>query len=204
MLKRHPIGIMGGTFDPIHIGHLVLAQAAYETLGLEKVVFIPAGRPPHKKDRKEQVSNECRAEMVRLAIEDDDRFELDMREIYKQSYCYTVETIKELSLENPENKYYFIIGGDSLRDFHTWREPGEIVKYCSIAASYRPGITQEMDELLEENRRKYNGEFVKIPVPMLDISSHEIRKRIGENKTYRYYVPEKVYQLIKADKLYIE
>lgn len=203
MSLKHRIGIMGGTFDPIHVGHMLLAQAAYETLELEKVIFIPAGRPPHKKDREVQVSNEYRAQMVKLAIEDDDRFELDLREIYKQSYSYTIETIKELCTENPENKYYFIIGGDSLRDFHTWRNPEEIVKYCSIAASYRPGMAESLDELLEKNRNKYKGEFVKVPIPMLDISSHEIRSLINQGKEFRYYVPEKVYNIIKADNLYI-
>lgn len=202
MNRKHKLGIMGGTFDPIHIGHLMLAQSAYEELELEKIIFIPAGRPPHKADREIEVTNEQRIDMVRLAIEDDDRFELDTIEMEKQSYSYTYETLMYLTDKNPENEYYFIIGGDSLRDFHKWKKPEEILKYCHIAASYRPDIKEGFEELLEENRKKYRGDFVRIAAPMLEVSSHEIREIIENGKSFRYYIPEKVYKYIISNELY--
>lgn len=204
MLKKHRIGIMGGTFDPIHIGHLMLAQAAYETLQLEKVVFIPAGNPPHKRDKIIGTSGMQRAEMVRLAISSDDRFALDLREIRKESYSYTWETLQELHRTHPENEYYFIIGGDSLRDFHTWKNPERIVDFAHIAASFRPGLEEGMEELLSVNRKQYGGHFDPVPAPMLDISSHEIREKIAQGKAFRYYIPEKVYHYIIENGLYIE
>lgn len=199
---KHKIGIMGGTFDPIHMGHLLLAQSAYESLQLEKVVFIPAGNPPHKRNQIIEVSARQRAEMVALAIEEDPRFELDLMEVEKDSYSYTYETLQELNRKHPENDYYFIIGGDSLRDFYSWKKPELIVQYCHLAASYRPGISTEMNELLEKNRRDYGGDFVKVPAPMLDISSHQIRELAQNGQSIRYYVPEKVWQYIAEKEFY--
>ncbi len=201
MIKKK-VGIMGGTFDPIHIGHLILAQSAYEQLGLDEILFVPAGKPPHKKDKIILATGQQRSEMVRLAIEGNENFVLDTMEIEKQSYSYTFETIQSLCEKYPEDDFYFIIGGDSLRDFHTWKNPEIIAKYCYIAASYRPKIHEDFDDLLEQNRKAYGDKFVKVTAPMLDISSSELREIAESGDSIRYYVPEKVYEYIKENELY--
>ena len=107
------IGIMGGTFDPIHMGHLILGEKAYEQLELDKVLFMPCGNPPHKRNRKGRATDEQRAEMVRLAIEDNPHFELSLIEMHEEGYTYTYRTLEQLNVENPDTEYYFIIGADS-------------------------------------------------------------------------------------------
>ena len=204
MNQKKRVGIMGGTFDPIHIGHLILAQAAFEQLHLDQVMFVPAGKPPHKKDKIITVTGWQRAEMVKLAIEGNDHFVLDTMEIEKQSYSYTFETLGSLCEKYPENEYYFVIGGDSLRDFHTWKHPERIAQYCHLAAAYRPQIEEGFDELLERNRQAYGDRFEKIAAPQIDISSSDIRKRAQEGKSIRYYVPDKVYAYIAEHHLYTE
>ena len=115
--NRKKIGIMGGTFDPIHIGHLILGEIAYEQFQLDKVLFMPAGNPPHKKNRKDGASNQQRVEMVKRAIASNPHFELSLVEMDKTTYTYTYKTLEELKKQNPDTDYYFILGADSLYDF---------------------------------------------------------------------------------------
>ena len=117
--KVKKIGIMGGTFDPIHMGHLILGEKAYEQLGLDKVLFMPCGNPPHKRNRKGRATDEQRAEMVRLAIKDNPHFELSLIEMHEEGYTYTYRTLEQLNAANPDTEYYFIIGADSLYNFDT-------------------------------------------------------------------------------------
>ena len=120
---RKRIGIMGGTFDPIHMGHLILGEKAYEQFQLDKVLFMPSGNPPHKKNRQGRATDEQRVEMVRRAISDNPHFELSLAEMHENGYTYTYHTLETLKTENPDTDYYFIIGADSLYNFDTWREP---------------------------------------------------------------------------------
>ena len=202
MLKKK-VGIMGGTFDPIHIGHLILAQAAYEQLGLDKVLFIPAGKPPHKRDRK-GATDDQRIDMVRLAIEDDPRFDLSLIEMESEDYSYTYKTIEKLTGAHPDEDYYFIIGQDSLETFHSWVKPEEIVKHAHIAAADRPDCDQsKLEKLLEENRQLLKGDFIGISCPDIQISSHELRDVIAKGCGFRYFVTDKVYDYIVRNGIYL-
>ena len=194
---------MGGTFDPIHIGHLILAQAAYEQLGLDKVLFIPAGKPPHKRDRK-GATDDQRIDMVRLAIEDDPRFDLSLIEMESEDYSYTYMTLEKLTGSHPDEDYYFIIGQDSLETFHSWVKPDEIVKHAHIAAADRPDCDQsKMEKLLEENRQLLKGDFIGISCPDIQISSHELRDVIAKGGGFRYFVTDKVYDYIVRNGIYL-
>lgn len=195
---------MGGTFDPIHIGHLILAQSAYEQLGLDKVLFIPAGKPPHKRDRK-GASDIQRTDMVRLATEDDPRFDMSLIEMESDEYSYTYMTLEKLCRSHPDEDYYFIIGQDSLETFHSWVKPEEIVKYAHIAAADRPDCDKsEMEALLEKNRRQFEGDFIGISCPDIQISSHEIREKIETGVGFRYFVTDKVYDYIVRNRIYVQ
>ena len=197
------IGIMGGTFDPIHIGHLILAQSAYEQLNLDKVVFIPAGRPPHKQNRS-GASNEERSQMVRLAIAGDPHFEMNLLEMEAEGLSYTYLTLQKLKKFYAGAELYFIIGQDSLETFATWYKPEEIVKYAHIVAADRPDCDQTVFEAeLEQNRRQFNGDFAGISCPDIQISSHELRSKIQNRECFRYFVPESVYEYIQSNNIYL-
>ena len=119
---------MGGTFDPIHMGHLILGEQSYEQFQLDKVLFMPSGNPPHKRDRAGRASDNQRVDMVRLAIEDNPHFELSLAEMHETGYTYTYRTLEELKEYNPDTDYYFIIGADSLFVFCTngWNQSGSV------------------------------------------------------------------------------
>ena len=125
---RRRVGLMGGTFDPIHIGHLMLAECAYEQFQLEQVLFLPAGNPPHKDKRKVGATDAQRIDMVRLAIEGNPHFKLDPEEMLRKGYTYTKDTLNLLTQQHPDIDYYFIIGADSLMAFDTWYHPEEICR----------------------------------------------------------------------------
>ncbi|MDO5702978.1 MAG: nicotinate (nicotinamide) nucleotide adenylyltransferase, partial [Lachnospiraceae bacterium] len=142
-MKR--VGIMGGSFDPIHIGHLILADTALEQFSLDKILFIPSGNPPHKLNRDGRASVSDRMEITRLAIEGNPGFELSDIEARSEGvYTYTYLTLEALRGMNPDTEYYFIIGGDSLRDFPTWRCPEKISKMCVLIAAVRDRVTGDV------------------------------------------------------------
>ena len=141
--SKRRVGIMGGTFDPIHIGHLMLAECAYEQFQLEKIMFMPSGNPPHKRNRTDGASDEQRTEMVRLAIADNVRFVLDTEEMERKGLSYTNETLRRLNEKHPDTDYYFIIGGDSLMAFDTWKNPEVICQNCILVAAVRDQLAIE-------------------------------------------------------------
>lgn len=199
---RRKIGIMGGTFDPIHIGHLILGESAYMQFGLDKVLFMPSGNPPHKQKR-DGAANEQRVEMVRRAIQDNSHFELSLEEMHPDGYTYTKETLSRLTKEHPDTDYYFIMGADSLLEFDTWKCPEEIAKLCIIVAAVRDGLnTEEMDHAIGHVRERYGADVRKLTSPNLDISSHMIRKWVREGQSIRYYVPEAVRNYIYGNGVY--
>lgn len=202
---KKKIGIMGGTFDPIHIGHLILGEKAYEQFGLDQILFMPAGNPPHKQDREGRATDEQRIEMVQRAIAGNPHFALSLEEMNAEGYSYTYRTLERLNSKNPDTDYYFIIGGDSLFDFDKWREPGRICKACRLLVAGRNHVgmdrlKQQMDFLSE----KYQGEFYALDIPNLDISSKMLRKWIADREAVRYYVPDAVYSYIREQKIYHE
>ena len=140
---------MGGTFDPIHIGHLILGESAYEQFGLDRVLFMPSGNPPHK-TKRHGASNSERAEMVRLAIGNNPHFELSLEEMHEQGYIYTKETLRRLRMRNPDTDYYFIMGADSLVTFHMWNGPQEICDQCVLVAAVRDQMAEkDLDEAID-------------------------------------------------------
>lgn len=203
MKKVRKIGIMGGTFDPIHIGHLILGEAAYEQFGLDEVWFMPAGNPPHKRNRIGRASDEQRVEMVRRAISSNPHFVLSLEEMNEDGYSYTYRTLERLNVQYTRSEFYFIIGADSLFDFDTWREPQRIADACKIVVATRNQISPEVFEsVLNQRREQFHGSFLKLDTPNLDISSQTIRSWIKEHQTVRYYLPESVRNYIIDQRIY--
>ncbi|WP_373216923.1 nicotinate-nucleotide adenylyltransferase [Ruminococcus sp. 5_1_39BFAA] len=202
--KRKKIGIMGGTFDPIHMGHLILGEKSYEQLGLDKVWFMPAGNPPHKKNRKGRASDEQRMEMVRLAIEDNPHFELSDIEMNEEGYTYTYRTLENLKEQNPDTDYYFIIGADSLYTFETWKEPLRICQACTLVVAVRNHTpVDELNREMELLNRKYNGRFIRLDTMNIDVSSQHLREWTVQHKSLRYYVPDKVIAYMQEQGIYL-
>lgn len=201
--KTYKIGIMGGTFDPIHIGHLILGETAYEQFSLDKVLFMPAGNPPHKTKRTGCASDEQRTEMVRRAILNNPHFELSLAEMNANGFSYTYRTLERLNRNNPNTEYYFIIGADSLYDFDHWKEPGRISRAAKIVVATRDNtrseqLTQEMQRISE----KYNSVFLKLDSLNIDISSRMLRSWIAEKRTVKYYLPDSVISYIYEQEIY--
>lgn len=205
MEQRRKVGIMGGTFDPIHIGHLILGENAYSQFQLDEVLFMPSGNPPHKRERSGRATTEQRIEMVRLAIEDNPHFVLSMAEAHPEGYTYTKETLERLTKEHPDTDYYFIMGTDSLFSFESWKEPQEICKLCTIVVAVRDHVeTGELDGQILYLREKFHAKIEKLETPNIDISSQTIRHWCVHDKPMKYYVPDFVISYIKKFNLYKE
>lgn len=194
---------MGGTFDPIHIGHLILGETARQQFSLDSVWYMPAGNPPHKKNRAGRASDRERVEMVRLAISDNPFFSLSLVEMNEDGYSYSYRTLEELNRDYPDNEFYFIMGADSLKDFDEWREPQRIVNAAHIIVATRNQMDPSgFESLLEKRRNEFHGDFLKLDSPNLDISSKHLRSMIGAGESVRYYVPEPVRKYIAEEHIY--
>ena len=202
--KKIKVGIMGGTFDPIHIGHLVLGERAHHQFSLDKVYYMPAGNPPHKQNRKGRATDEQRVEMVRLAIASNPHFELSLVEMNEDGYSYTYRTLETLKAQHPEADFYFIMGADSLNDFHEWKEPQRIVNAAHIVAATRNQMDpKKFDELLEMQRSQFHGDFLRLDTPNLDISSKSIREMIRNGISPRYYIQDVILNYITENGIYL-
>lgn len=201
-VSRRRVGIMGGTFDPVHIGHLILGESARVQFSLEKVLFMPSGNPPHKKNR-DGATNEERVEMVRLAISSNPHFELSLEEMHEEGYVYTKETLKRLRQRHPDTDYYFIMGADSVLTFDSWMGPQEICDQCILAAAVRDSLdVEQLDQAIGHLKEKYHADIRKLESPNLDISSHGIRSWVSEGRSIRYYVPDPVMNYILDKGIY--
>lgn len=201
--KRKRVGVMGGTFDPIHIGHLILGETAYEQFQLDQVLFMPAGNPPHKTNREDRATDEQRTEMVRRAIASNPHFELTLEEMNRDGYTYTYKTLERLKARHPDTDYYFILGADSLYDFDSWREPARILKACTVLVATRNHTSHEkLDAMITYLRDKYHGNIEKMDSLNIDISSNQIRSWIAAHKTLAYYVPDDVISYIRENNIY--
>lgn len=191
------IAILGGTFDPPHLGHLILADTVITNCDYDKVIFIPAKIPPHKNISGE-ASNKDRLNMLKLSIENDERFLLDEYELNNDGVSYTINTLNYLYKNyDIEGKIGLIIGADLVKDFDKWREPEKISEISNITVVNR----EEDNNLYKENIDKYNIKVIM--APRIDISSSLIRNRIKEKKGFRYFVKEKVYDYILSKNLYL-
>ena len=202
--NRRKIGIMGGTFDPIHVGHLILGEAAWRQFSLDEVWFMPAGNPPHKKNRAGRASDEQRVDMVRLAISSNPHFRLSLCEMNEDGYSYTYRTLERLHDACPDVDWYFIMGADSLTDFDTWRKPERIVEQCQVVVATRNQMDQDaFEELLQKRREEFHHHFLKLDTPNLDVSSRHLREMLQAGESIRYYVPDEVLAYIRSENLYI-
>jgi nicotinate-nucleotide adenylyltransferase len=197
------IGVIGGTFDPIHIGHLIVAEEARLRLGLSQVVFVPAGQPWLKQD-KDISPGEHRLEMIRLAIAPNTFFRASTVELERHGPSYTVDTLAALKRElGPEANLYFILGIDALAGLPTWREPQEIVELCHLVAAKRPEASDLDLQSLERSVPGMSSRVIILDNPLIDISSSEIRQRVAEGKSIHEMVPEAVERYIREKRLYI-
>ena len=201
MCKR--IGILGGTFDPFHKGHFMLAKTAYSQFDLDEVWIMPNGNPPHKRDI-EQTDFTLRCEMIRLAIEEAPYMVLCEYEGSEDSYHFTYQTLGEFKRMYPEHEFYFIIGADSLRDFPTWKEPGKIAELCTLFVACRDeaGIP-ELKVKIAEMEERFGTKCLIMNSPKVDAASSEIREMVSEGKDVSAYVGEKVCNYIEKEKLYV-
>lgn len=202
MIQERKIGIMGGTFNPIHFGHLLLAENAFEYFQLDDLIFLPTGDPPHKANNQ-IVDKYRRLEMVQMAVEDNLHFDVSTLEIERKGYSYTVDTLKELVSKKPENKYYFIIGADSLEQFTQWKDFKTIFKLCKLIVACRENYDIDtIKKIIADYEDKYNAIIHILSMPQIDISSSEIRKRVEESKTIKYMLPKDIEHYIVMNKLY--
>jgi len=197
------IGILGGTFDPIHNGHLKIAEAARKKLGLNEVYFMPAAKTP----LKEGISISAvkrRVEMVRLAIAGKPHFKLSTIELDRPGPSYTADTIAELRKKlGAETELYFIIGWDSLSQFARWREPARIIRMCRLVAVPRPGYTMPDPKALEAAIPGMSESLIVLDNPEIAISATEIRERVARGQSIRRLVPEEVAGYIQKNGLYL-
>ncbi len=186
------VGILGGTFNPLHIGHLAIAEAAQEKMNLDKVIFVPSCQPPHKRIMN-LASAEDRLEMVRLSIRNNPKFEVSDFEVRKGGKSYTVDTIRHFAETLPEGtKLFFIVGGDSAALLHTWREVSEIMTVASFVVVNRPGHDECRSDIPHHS----------VSMPGIDISSSYVRRKILQGKSIKYLVPEPVFRYIEQHHLY--
>lgn len=193
------IGILGGTFDPVHHGHLIMASYAAHDLALDRVLIMPAQTPPHKLG--ETISPaEDRVAMVRLAIAPDSRLELSTLDLQSSEPSYTATLLNRAQAEHPGDELVFIIGADSLRDFPTWYRPDLIVQQAGLAIARRPGI--EIDESMLDAVPGLRERSTVFTSPLIDISSTDIRDRVQAGKPITWLVPPSVEQYIIRHSLY--
>ncbi len=201
--SKKKVGIMGGTFDPIHIGHLILGESAYQQFGLDHVLFMPSGNPPHKKHREGRATNEQRVEMVKLAIASNPHFRLSLEEMHELGYIYTSHTLEKLKAKNPDTEYYFIMGADSMLYFDTWHEPQQICDRCVLVVAVRDHMPQEeLNRKMEELRVMFHADFRKLSTLNIDISSHMLREWVSCQRSCRYYLPDAVIRYIEDNGIY--
>lgn len=185
------IGIFGGTFDPPHLGHLIVAGDAHAALGLDRLLFIPSAIPPHK-HATIRTPAELRLAMVRAATRGDSRFRVDDSELRRSGPSYTVDTLRALRERLPRGEMFLLVGADNLRDLPTWREPDRIVRLARLAVLSRGG-----DEGADSP-----FPFVAVPVTRVDISATEIRRRVAAGRSIRYLVPDAARAIVEREGLY--
>ena len=196
------IGVLGGTFDPIHSGHLVIAEAARLKFDLSRVIFVPAGQPWLKTDRKITPSIQ-RVGMVRLAIAGKADFEVSTVEIDRPGPSYSVDTVSILSQRlGAAARIFFLVGWDSLAELPQWQEPGRLIQLCTLVAVIRPGLSRPDLKLLESSVPGITKSVVWLDIPPINVSSSDIRDRVARGQSIHGLVPEDVESYIKENKLY--
>ncbi|HUG17320.1 MAG TPA: nicotinate-nucleotide adenylyltransferase [Thermomicrobiales bacterium] len=197
------VGVFGGTFDPIHVGHLIVADVLRSALKLSEVRFLPAGRPPHKPDQQLS-SDHDRVAMLGLALQDCPRFTISTMEIERAGPSYTADTVQSIRRDlSPESELYFLMGQDSLRDLPTWHQPWRIVDHARIGVALRPGVDVVLTDVFEA-MPSARGRIDLVSVPLIGISSSDIRKAVASGGPIRFQVPPAVADYIQAHGLYLQ
>lgn len=195
-------GIMGGTFNPIHNGHLLLAEHARESLNLDGIIFIPSGNS-YMKEPSTILDGSVRGHMTALAVEGNPHFHLSYMEINRKGASYTCDTLAELKRQNPADEFYFIMGADNLLMLESWKNPDFILQNCIIAVSVRgAGMESHLKKTAEHLTKEYQADIRILPARYMDLSASEIRKRIRSGASIRYMVPDKVLAYIEENRLY--
>lgn len=202
-MNHMKIGIMGGTFDPIHIGHLLLGEFAYENFHLDEIWFLPNGNPPHKTTDESGVSLDDRIEMVKLATDDVPYFRMNLYEASSKKHSYTYSTMRALREMYPEHEFFFILGADSLFSIEQWKNFREIFPSCTILAAMRDDKdTESMQAQIRYLNGKYGADIRLLQAPLVEISSTTIRRRAEKGLSIRYMVPDVVSEYIQSNALY--
>lgn len=197
------VGIFGGTFDPPHLGHLILAAEATSQLKLNKLLWVLTPDPPHKRNQK-LTDIEIRFELVSLSLQDDPTFEMSRVDLDREGPHYTLDTVKIVRKQYQHAEVFYLIGGDSLHDFPNWHHAAELLQELDgLGVMRRPGDQVDMDEL-EEKLPGISTKVHFIEAPLLEIASHQIRRRVRRKRPYRYYVLPVVYQRIQQAGYYID
>jgi nicotinate-nucleotide adenylyltransferase len=196
------VGILGGTFDPIHLGHLIVGEAAGERLGLDRLIFMPAGSP-RLKEQEPSATPQQRLAMARLAVDDNPCFEVGGHEVERPGLTYTVDTLEELrrGLED-DAQLYFIVGMDALEQFDRWKEPERLLDLCSLVVVNRVGHQRvDVNDFVGRYPQAGPG-LTLLNAPRVEISSTEIRRRVSEGQSVKYLTPAPVEEYIRREGLY--
>ena len=196
---RH-IGLMGGSFNPIHLGHLNMGRAALKSGVVEKVLFLPSGNPPHKRAGLEDKLH--RLAMARLAVAGEAGMDICTEEIDRQGVIYTVDTLTILHEKMPDCRFHYLIGADTLCVLHTWRRAEDVIGLCAFLVVMRPGEDEAQVKAAAQRWREKGAEISFLPARMMDISSTQIRERLSKNQPLGDLVPEAVEAYIRENGLY--
>lgn len=190
------LGIFGGTFDPPHVGHLIVAQDIHEALELDRLLFMPASIPPHKRG-VQLTPGEIRLRMLRASVAGDNRFEVSDIELRRPGPSYTVDTLREMRRQHPDGQLYFIMGADQLVGFSSWKQPQEVAELAQLVVIGRGGLEPW------DVKPAIDVDYRAVAVTRVDISAREIRRRVQEGRCIRYMVTEPVLRIIAEEKLYV-
>jgi nicotinate-nucleotide adenylyltransferase len=195
------LGLFGGTFDPIHLGHLILAEGCREACQLDRIWFIVAGAPPHKPGHRTAVAD--RLEMVRIAVAGHPAFEVSELETSRPGPHYSVETLEEIHRQRPDDELFFLIGADSLADLPRWREPERIAALATVVVVERPvAMSAQPEPLCWPELGAGARPFQMVKIPAISVASNDLRRRVAEGRSIRYQVPRGVEAYIDAHGLY--
>lgn len=201
MDKMNKIGIMGGTFDPIHIGHLIMAESALSELQLDKIIFMPSGKPPHKSSKSISESD-IRSDMVKLAIDNNEKFVYSDFELKREGIIYTSDTLELIKNQYTNLDIYFIVGADSILNIEKWHEPAKIFQLCKMVVVDRDNCNDKIIAMKEHLSLKYNAQIYYIKAPLVCISSTYIRNCVANKKSVKYLIPDSVNEYITTHQLY--
>ena len=195
------VGIFGGTFDPIHQGHMVIAEQVAEVLGLARVIFVPSGVPPHKPASSIKAGTEDRLRMVEAAIRGNDKFLVDSVEIESRRAMYSVETVPLIKERHEGDEWFFVSGADEVSNLLSWKEPDRLLEEAVMVAATRPGYDISNVSHLERELSNFDH-IIPVECTRVDISATGIRRMLTEGRSVRYLVPEGVYEIIRDRGLY--